>query len=120
MEADKDLEIITAKKMRELRKKIAQAAEPKQNTPRDVLVSRLVDRGVEVLEAGERAYPKEMKMIIEKLAELIQKGVITYYISGGELLSLMRTLGLHVSVPTRIAISDHGKLISLADKLKEK
>ena len=120
MESDKDLDIITAKKMLELRKKIAKAAAPKQKTPRDVLVSRLVDRGVEVLEVAESAYPNEMKMIVSRLAELIEKRAITGCISGGELLSVLRTLGLRVSVPTSIVISEHGKLKSLADKIKEK
>jgi len=120
MESDKDLEILTARKMIELRKKIVKAAEPKTKTPRDIVLSRLVDRGVEVLEVGERVYPKEMKTIVDRLAELIQKGVISGYVSGGELLSVLRTLGLRVSVPTRIAIEDHGKLVSLADKIRER
>ena len=120
MESDKDLDILTAKKMIELRKKIARAADPKAKTPRAIVVSRLVDRGLEVLEAGESIFPKEMKVIVERLAELIEKGTISGYISGGELLALLRTLGLRVSVPTRIAIEDHGKLVSLADKIREK
>ncbi|MBM3898340.1 MAG: double-stranded DNA-binding protein [Thaumarchaeota archaeon] len=120
MESDKDLDMLTAKKMIELRKKIAKVAEPRTKTARDVVVSRLVDRGVEVLEAGERIYPKEMKVIVQRLAELVEKGIISDYISGGELLSLLRTLGLRVSVPTRIAIEEHGKLVSLADKIRER
>lgn len=120
MESDRDLDIINAKRMLELRKKMAKGPEPKQKKPRDVLVSRLFDRGIEVLEAAEGAYPNEMKMIVNRFAELIEKGVLTDYISGGELLSVLRSLGLRVSVQTRITISEHGKLKSLADKIREK
>jgi len=41
-------------------------------------------------------------------------------ISGRELLSLFRSVGVNVRINTTIQIEDHGKLVSLQDKLKEK
>jgi hypothetical protein len=51
--------------------------------------------------------------------ELIRIGDIRQRISGGELLALFRSVGLNVRVSTSIKIEDHGKLVSLSDKLKQ-
>lgn len=120
MEEDKELEFLRAKKMLELRRKMAAAekTKEKEKSSRDILVSRLVDRGVEVLELAEKYYPEKTALIVKKLAELITKGGVTGYISGGELLWLLRQLGLHIHVKTSIHVEKHGKLIPLTEKLK--
>ncbi|MDQ4057246.1 MAG: double-stranded DNA-binding protein, partial [Thermoproteota archaeon] len=51
--------------------------------------------------------------------ELIKAGEISQRISGGELLALFRSIGLKIRVNTSIKIEDHGKLVSLSDKLKQ-
>jgi len=118
---DKDLELIRARKLLELRKKLLkQSEEEKKPDPRRILVSRLIDRGLDVLEAAERAYPEETKVIVKKLAELIERGYIQGYIRGGELLSLFRSLGLNVSVDTTISVLEDGRLVPLAEKFKRK
>lgn len=118
---DKDLELIRARKMLELRKKLLkQSGEEKKSDPRRILASRLVDRGLDVLEAAERAYPEETKPIVKKLAELIEQGYIRGYIRGGELLSLFRALGLHVSVKTTISVLEDGRLVPLAEKFRRR
>ena len=118
---DKDLELIRARKLLELRKKLLkQSEEEKKPDPRRILVSRLIDRGLDVLEAAERAYPEETKVIVKKLAELIERGYIQGYIRGGELLSLFRSLGLNVSVDTTISVVEDGRLVPLAEKFKRK
>ncbi|MCS7116639.1 MAG: double-stranded DNA-binding protein [Nitrososphaerota archaeon] len=118
MEKDRELELLTTKKLLELKKKLIQKAQEK--SPRDILISRLVDRGVEVLEAAERAYPDVVPLIVKRLADLIKKGVITDYISGGELLQLFRILGLDVRIETKIKIEESGRMISLSEKLRAK
>jgi len=116
---DKDLELIRARKLLELRKKLLkQSEEEKKPDPRRILVSRLIDRGLDVLEAAERAYPEETKLIVKKLAELIERGYIRGYIRGGELLSLFRALGLRVSVETTISVLEDGRLVPLAEKFR--
>mgnify|MGYP007094570124 CR=1 FL=1 len=118
---DKDLELIRAKKMLELRKKLLkQNEEEKKLDPRSKVVSKLVDRGLDVLEAAENAYPEETKLIVKKLAELIDRGYIQGYITGGELLSLFRALGLRVSVETTISVLEDGRLVPLAEKFRGK
>jgi DNA-binding TFAR19-related protein (PDSD5 family) len=116
---DKDLELILAKKMIKLKKKMLQQKERKEPTPREILVSRLVDRGIDVLEAAERDYPYETKIIVEKLAQLIKDGTIEGYISGGQLLTLFKTLGLNVRIETTIKVEKDGKFVPLSEKLRE-
>ena len=50
---------------------------------------------------------------------MIKAGEISQRISGGELLALFRSIGLKIRINTSIKIEDHGKLVSLSDKLKQ-
>src|SRR3569832_850668 len=59
------------------------------------------------------------RSLINEIVELIRIGDIRQRISGGELLALFRSVGLNVRVSTSIRIEDHGKLVSLSDKLKQ-
>jgi hypothetical protein len=126
---DLDLKMLNAKRMVELRKRVKseiakksleeQRAERLKNQPtdRDVLSKALRDRGDEVLVAAEASYPREMKIMIPQLATLIRQGKVAT-IAGGELLQFFRSIGMRVSVSTTISVEDHGKFVSLADKLK--
>lgn len=116
---DKDLELILAKKMIELKKKMLMQKEKKEPTPREILVSILVDRGIDVLEAAEREYPYETKIIVEKLAQLIKDGTIDGYITGGQLLAMFKSLGLDVRIETTIKVEKDGKFVPLSEKLKK-
>ncbi len=109
------------KKFLELRRRAAEKAKPKPQTkdPRAVFLSILYDRGDEVLTAAERQYPQETKMIVEKIADLIEKGKLQEKISGGALLWLFRQFGLRVHIETTIRIQQDGKMVSVADKLKQ-
>ena len=118
MSEDKELEILKQKKIKELMKRIEN--KNKQINPKDILVSRLVDRGDEVLRIAETYYPKETERIVNQLIELIKNGKINNSISGGELLAVFRNAGLRITVPTSISVSKDGKMTSLSDKLKGK
>lgn len=124
MESDKELEKLTAKRMREMKKRVAVEREKEKKAPvmdsREILTSKLVDRGVEVLQVAESSYPAQTQIVIERLAEMIKKGMIHESISGGELLSVFRSLGMRVSVDTTISVGKHGRTVSLAEKLKGK
>ena len=134
---DPDLELINARKMRALKeqyaskekeKKIMEQNELNQKksttadgggvSERDFLISCLYDRGKEVLDIAEQQFPFQTKIIIKRLNELIRYGEITK-ISGGDLLSVFRSLGLNIRLNTNISISDHGKTISFSEKLKQ-
>jgi len=133
---DPDLELINARKMKALKEQFASKEKEKkimeQNeliqkksttadggvSERDFLTSYLYDRGNEVLDIAEQQFPFQTKIIIKRLNELIRYGEITK-ISGGDLLSVFRSLGLNIRINTNISISDHGKTISFSEKLKQ-
>jgi DNA-binding TFAR19-related protein (PDSD5 family) len=128
-EEDKELELLKAKRLLEMQKNISQkqrleeikSSEVKSSIlPRDVVVKQLGYRGLEILENAEAQFPEETRVVLEKLAELIQSGEITETIDGGQLLTLFRSLGIRVRVQTSIKIEEEGKLVSWSDKLKGK
>ena len=125
---DLDIAIIKARKMKELRDKAAafekakkreQQPIPQKDNDREIISTYLYDRGEEVLKLAESQYPYQTKAILARIIELIKAGEISQRISGGELLALFRSIGLKIRVNTSIKIEDHGKLVSLSDKLKQ-
>lgn len=128
-EEDKELEILKAKRLLEMQKNIslqqkqeelkATKSEQKTTNPREILIKQLGYRGLEVLQNAESQFPEETKLVIDKLAELIESGEATETIDGGKLLTLFRSLGIRVRVATTINIEQDGKLVSWSDKLKE-
>lgn len=126
MSDDPDIEIIKARKLKELREKAAAidkskstAGPTKKKSSREIVSGYLYDRGDEVLNLAYAQYPAQTEAIITRIAELMQSGEITSRISGGELLALFRSVGLNVRVNTTIKVEDKGKLISFSDKLKQ-
>lgn len=126
MNDDIDIEILKAKKMKEIMERMAK--QKKENelkkdkkivTENEIMLSYLYDRGNEVLALAESQFPTQTSIIINKIVELIKIGEIRNKISGGELLSLFRSLGLNIKVNTTIKIEEHGKYVSFADKLKQ-
>lgn len=125
---DPEIALIKARKMKKLREqaaimnKIREAADvevTRPKTDREVLSSLLYDRADEVLRLAEAQFPSHSKLLVKKIAQLIKEGEITSPISGGELLALFRYAGLRIRVNTQIKIEDHGKFISISDKLKK-
>ena len=127
MEEDPDIEILKAKKMQEmmqrLRKHKKESIEKniikRKPSEREILLSYLYERGDEVLNLAEFQFPTETRAITNRIVELINTGEINRKISGGELLSLFRSLGLNIRINTTIKIEDHGKYVSFAEKLKQ-
>lgn len=125
MSEDPDIEMIKARKLRELKEKAAaleriKSTQPaKKKSAREIVSGYLYDRGDEVLNLAYAQFPVQTEAIIARIAELIISGEITSRISGGELLALFRSVGLNVRVNTTIKVEDKGKLISFSDKLKQ-
>jgi len=128
-EEDKELEQLKAKRLAEMQSNIStqkkqdiiasQDETKKQELkPRDILVSQLGYRGLEVLQEAEAQFPNETKLVVEKLAELLSSGEVNEEIDGGKLLSLLRTVGLNVRVKTTINVEKDGKFVSLSEKFK--
>jgi DNA-binding TFAR19-related protein (PDSD5 family) len=126
-EKDPDLEIIKARKMLKLREEAAATEKRRKIEDESKLVEKsrkqtflkyIYDRGDEVLSAAESQYPSQTASVMNRILDLIERGDIQQKISGGELLSLFRMLGLNIRMNTTIKIEDHGKLVSFSDKLK--
>ena len=131
---DPDIAIIKARKMRALREQAGEFEKARierqrfeeskltnqhKRTSREIISDYLYDRGEEVLKLAESQFPIQTKSLISEILELIRMGEIKQRISGGELLGLFRSVGINVRVNTTIKIKDHGKLVSLSDKLKQ-
>jgi DNA-binding TFAR19-related protein (PDSD5 family) len=124
---DKELEMLKAKRLAEMKKNLtyqSQKEEAKQQTKtppsyREIVISRLGYRGMEVLQNAESQFPNETKMIIDRLGQLFHSGEINEEIDGGQLLALFRSVGIHVRMQTKINIEQDGKFVSLSDKLSK-
>ena len=127
MGEDPDIEILKAKKMQEIMQRmmkqkkdnIGKDIKKREPSEREILLSYLYDRGDEVLNLAESQFPSETRAIINRIVELINSGEINRKISGGELLSLFRTIGMNIKINTTIKIEEHGKYMSFAEKLKQ-
>lgn len=103
---------------KERRRKIQDEKSSVEKSKKQTLLNYVYDRADEVLSAAEAQYPSQTMAIINRILDLIERGDVQQKISGGELLSLFRMLGLHIRMNTTIKIEDHGKLVSFSDKLK--
>lgn len=128
MGEDPDIEILKAKKMQEIMQRmmkqkkeniIKKDIKKREPSEKEILLSYLYDRGDEVLNLAESQFPSETRAIVSRIVELINSGEINRKISGGDLLSLFRTIGINVKINTTIKIEEHGKYMSFAEKLKQ-
>ncbi|MCW4021222.1 MAG: hypothetical protein NWF14_08355 [Candidatus Bathyarchaeota archaeon] len=122
--SDGELEALRRKKLRELRRSLETKAETegeedKPESPTKILNKYFVGRAWEVLNTAKVQYPQAARHIEGTLVRLIVEGKINNKISGEELYSLFRRLGLRVRLQTRIQVLEHGKVKSLEDKIKE-
>jgi hypothetical protein len=124
-----DIEIMKSRKMIELieqalsHKKaeiIRQQQITQRRSDREFLSRYLYDKGEEVLDIAEAQFPIQTRTIVRKIVEFIKSREIRNRISGRELLAFFRSIGMNVRINTTIQIEDHGKLVSLSDKLKQK
>jgi len=128
MGEDPDIEILKAKKMKEIMQRmmkqkkeniIKKDIKKREPSEKEILLSYLYDRGDEVLNLAESQFPSETRAIIHRIIELINSGEVNRKISGGELLSLFRAIGMNIKINTTIKIEEHGKYMSFAEKLKQ-
>jgi programmed cell death protein 5 len=121
-----EMELLRQKRALEIRKKMllsqekpATAVEAPKLSPREVIQKILTGRGAEVLETARRYYPKEVGIIEENLARLIESGRLKGPVSGEELYSFLRRVGLSFSMDTKIRVKEHGELKTLEEKFRE-
>ena len=129
LDEDAELNLINARKLAELKKRAqrasaassmaANAHAPKPvKSSREIVLEALYDRGDEVLQTAYQAYPRQAAVIVDQLARLLVRNGGKERISGGELLELLRNLGLRISLKTTIKVQDKGRFVDLKDKLK--
>ena len=122
MEEDAELRLIERRKLEEMKRRMKAAAPPPkaEKTDRQVVEGMLYDRGDEVLEAAYSYYPNETESLVKELAGLVRSGRFTGKVSGGELYSIMRQVGLRFNLKTSIKVEDKGRLVDLSEKLKSR
>src|SRR3989442_13673381 len=97
-----EIELLRQKKALELRKKMLLSQEKLTPIPvetpklssREVVQKILAGRGVEGLETARRYYPKEVGIIEENLARLVDSGRLKGPVSAEELYSLLKRGGV--------------------------
>jgi DNA-binding TFAR19-related protein (PDSD5 family) len=122
-----EIDILRQKRALELRKKMllsqketAQAApQPPKLSSRETVRNILAGRGVEVLETARRYYPKEVSQIEDALAGQIGSGRLKGPVSGEELYSFLRRIGLVFSMDVKIRVKERGELKTLEQKFRE-
>lgn len=117
-EKEREREKEREKENMELQNRLNKQKTEENDAERNFLLRYLYDRGDEVLKLAEEQYPFQTRMIIKRLNELIRFGEISR-ISGGDMLSVYRSLGLKIRINTNISISDHGETMSFSEKLKQ-
>jgi DNA-binding TFAR19-related protein (PDSD5 family) len=125
LDEDAELKLLEQRKMVQMRKRImasqpAPSSQKQEKTPREVVQAALIERGDEVLDAAYSFFPEQTERIVEELASMMKSGKLTGKISGGELLSVFRQLGLRFSLKTSIKVQDRGKFVELSEKLKRR
>ncbi len=88
-------------------------------SPRNVVRKILSDRGPEVLETARRYYPAEVERLESSMASLIAQGRLKGPVTGEELYSFLRRLGLAFSMDVKIRIKEHGELKTIEEKLRK-
>ncbi len=86
--------------------------------PRRVVADILVGRADEVMETARKYYPTQIAELESRLAQVILSGSLKGPVTGEELYSFLRQLGLNFSLDTKIRIREGGKLKSLEEKLR--
>ncbi len=120
MDEDADLKLIEQRKLEQMKRRLRAATPPPkaEKTDRDVVEGMLYDRGDEVLEAAFSYFPSETGRLVKELAKMVKDGRFSKKVSGGELYSILRQLGLRFNLKTSIKVQDRGKLVDLSEKLK--
>lgn len=131
MTNDSEIELLKKRKLREMRRRLLleriedmkeeeEEKEPKQARPRpkDVLKKVFVGRAWEVWSTAEAQYPDVTKEIAVALATVVEAGRLKGGITGEQLYSFFRRLGLRVRLKTKIRIYESGELKTIADKLR--
>jgi len=117
--SEDELSAIRRKKLEELQKKLAKKVEKEKKIDvKEILNKTFKGRAWEVFNSASYQYPEPMKKISDLLVKLVLAGKLSQ-LNGEQLYTFLRRLGLRVRLKTRIKITEHGKIKSLSEKIKE-
>jgi DNA-binding TFAR19-related protein (PDSD5 family) len=120
MMSNRELERIRRRRLNQLSKHLKAKKEEKKEkiSKKDVLNRIFVGRAWEVFNATQAQYPQIARKLGDILVQLVSSGKIKR-VSGSELFSLLKGLGLRVKLKTTVRIMEHGKLKSLEEKMRD-
>jgi DNA-binding TFAR19-related protein (PDSD5 family) len=118
--SDDELERLRRRRLTQLRKEMEKkrVVQEEASLNPEVLKKAFTGRGLEVFNATKAQYPKVAEKLGNMLTKLISSGKITH-ISGEELYTLLKKMGVNVKLNTKIWIREGGKLKSIREKMKE-
>lgn len=118
--SDDELERLRRRRLSQLGNRFLTSKREKkvQISKTDLLNKVFVDRGWEVFRAAQNQYPQVAKRLGGVLIQLVSSGRVKQ-VSGPELYYLLKKMGFRVKLKTTIKISEHGKLKSIEEKMKE-
>jgi DNA-binding TFAR19-related protein (PDSD5 family) len=117
--SDEELEAIKRKKFQELKKRLASKEEKNEQIDANKILGKVFKgRAQEVFNTASYQFPDAMNKIKDALVKLVLSGKLNE-IDGEQLFFFLRSLGLRVRLNTEIKFTEHGKLKSLAEKMKD-
>ena len=117
--SDSELAAIRRSKLRELKRRLSAKQRKTEEIDTDKILNGIFKgRAWEVFNAASYQFPNVMKEVKKALAKLALSGRLKA-ITGEQLFLFLRTLGLRVRLDTKIRYAEHGKLKSVAEKMKE-
>ncbi len=122
-----EIELLRQKRALELRKKMllsqekapGEKVEPPKKNVGEIVRKILAGRASEVLETARRYYPAETGQVEKTLANLVESGRLKGPISGEELFSFLRRIGLVFNMDVKIRVKERGELKTLEQKFRE-
>jgi DNA-binding TFAR19-related protein (PDSD5 family) len=117
--SDSELAVIRRSKLRELKRRLSAKQRKTEEIDTDKILNGIFKgRAREVFNAASYQFPNVMKEVKKALAKLALSGKLKA-ITGEQLFLFLRTLGLRVKLDTKIRYAEHGKLKSVAEKMRE-
>ena len=117
--SEAELRAIRQRKMQELQKRLATKPDKTDKINADEVLDKLFKgRAWEVFNTATLQYPTAMRKLKETLVKLALSGRLTS-VTGEQLYSFLRNLGLRVRLNTKIHFTEHGKLKSLSEKIRD-
>jgi DNA-binding TFAR19-related protein (PDSD5 family) len=118
--SDSELERLRRRRLAQYFERLNSTREEKKEevSKQDLLNQIFIGRAWEVFNATRAQYPQVANKLSDVIVQLFSSGRIKQ-LSGQELYSLLRRMGLRVKLKTTIRIKEDGKVKSIEEKMKE-